>query len=184
MSNSKREIQFQKAAVDRIVEALHGKGSRRFLLADEVGLGKTIIAAEVVAKLFNHRRTEKKGSGPFKIVYLCSSGLVSSQNAERLIAPIKAQSKKADKSQLKRLTLYANEAKNDSKLDAVVYGFTPGTSMTIGGRTGTMDERKLLLYLLGRTRGWHEVEQGVGENSLLARWIGEQNGSRKHYQKC
>ena len=37
--------EFQLAAVERIVDKLiDRKGSRRFLLADEVGLGKTLVA--------------------------------------------------------------------------------------------------------------------------------------------
>ena len=44
--------EFQKASVKRIVEAFaDAYGSRRFLLADEVGLGKTMVARGVIEEL-------------------------------------------------------------------------------------------------------------------------------------
>ena len=50
---------FQHAAVDRIVEMLDTNGSRRFLLADEVGLGKTLIARGVIEKLAEDLRVAR-----------------------------------------------------------------------------------------------------------------------------
>ena len=41
---------FQQATADRIVQVFRG-GQNRVLLADEVGLGKTIVAREVVRQV-------------------------------------------------------------------------------------------------------------------------------------
>ena len=49
MTNTPRP--FQEATVAAAVRCLIGDGSRRFLVADEVGLGKTTVAREVVRKL-------------------------------------------------------------------------------------------------------------------------------------
>ena len=63
MSNLK---DFQTAAVDRILKMLQSNSSGRFLLADEVGLGKTLLARGVVERLSKAKRK-------FTVVYLCSN---------------------------------------------------------------------------------------------------------------
>ena len=70
--------EFQIAAVDRIVTMLETNGSRRFLLADEVGLGKTLIARGVIEKLAE--QLPKKCT----VVYLCSNLEIAAQNADKL----------------------------------------------------------------------------------------------------
>ncbi|MGG8999056.1 hypothetical protein ACQ9AQ_28445, partial [Escherichia coli] len=53
--------------------------ARRFLVADEVGLGKTVVAREVIAEALGRREGKA-----IDIVYLCSSQPVASQNLKRL----------------------------------------------------------------------------------------------------
>ena len=66
-------VEFQQEAVDRIVERLRDKsGSRRILLADEVGLGKTVVARHVIEKLQGHRG--------LTVIYICSNGEIAAQN--------------------------------------------------------------------------------------------------------
>src|SRR5262249_29139232 len=72
--------EFQLAAVERIVEKLSDpSGSRRFLLADEVGLGKTLVAKGVVDQL-----RSRKTAGGFTLVYICSNNEIADQNREKL----------------------------------------------------------------------------------------------------
>ncbi|MGG6549098.1 UNVERIFIED_CONTAM: hypothetical protein NY100_27155, partial [Prevotella sp. 15_C9] len=47
---------FQRATADRIEEIFRNGNQKRVLLADEVGLGKTIIAKEVIDRVRNLRR--------------------------------------------------------------------------------------------------------------------------------
>ena len=64
--------QFQEAAVQHIVGRLRDPdGSRRMLLADEVGLGKTIVARGVIELLATRRRR------PLTVIYLCSTAAVN-----------------------------------------------------------------------------------------------------------
>lgn len=70
---------FQEATVAAVVAALTGRGSRRFLVADEVGLGKTTVAREVV------RQLSRNGSREFTVYYITSNARVSDQNASRLV---------------------------------------------------------------------------------------------------
>lgn len=134
--------EFQLAAVDRIVDRLRDPtGSRRFLLADEVGLGKTLVAKGVIEKL----RSLKPRSG-FTIIYVCSNSEIADQNRSKLCD---------DKSQAPpRLTLLALQSQEIAKRrdggKLQVFAFTPGTSLQVKNGTGIAEERRLLLYLLSR----------------------------------
>src|SRR5260370_13115035 len=78
--------------------------ARRFLVADEVGLGKTIVAKEVIAQSL-----ERNGGKAVDIVYLCSSQPVASQNLKRLKVHGHGGASKAT-----RLTLLSTEARDES----------------------------------------------------------------------
>ena len=140
--------EFQKAAVDRIVQMLQSNSSGRYLLADEVGLGKTLIAQGVVQRLSERRKR-------FTVVYLCSNLEIAAQNAEKL-APSDSQAK-ALKDRLTLMTLGINQ---ESHAALRIYSFTPGTSLELGRSTGIKRERRLLLYL---------ISQGLGKR-LTEKW--------------
>ena len=63
---------FQKATAERIVE-LFKNGRSRVLLADEVGLGKTIVAHSVID---GYRQYRKGRDDFYKVVYICSNANV------------------------------------------------------------------------------------------------------------
>ena len=69
-----------KHAFRRLYRSQHG--SRRFLVADEVGLGKTLVARGIVAQAIDH--LEKKGVERINIVYVCSNAAIALQNVNRL----------------------------------------------------------------------------------------------------
>lgn len=132
---------FQEAAVQLICERLTDrKGSKRFLLADEVGLGKTIIARGVVEELLRRK-------GALDVVYLCSNAEIAEQNRKRLDP--------AAQRPLRRVTELAYGA--HEQRDLRVFSFTPGTSLSAG--TGLAWERRLLLYLVFRVLR-HDVRKG------------------------
>jgi superfamily II DNA or RNA helicase len=59
---------FQKAAIAAALRAFEKQdGPRRFLVADEVGLGKTVVARGVVEGLAARRQ------GPLSVFYVCSN---------------------------------------------------------------------------------------------------------------
>ncbi len=141
--------EFQKAAVDRIVERFRDtSGSGRFLLADEVGLGKTLVARGVVEAL----RDEKTRLG-FTIVYVCSNSEIAEQNRSKLCPP------EGSSTTAGRLTLLslrsADVSRNRLQGKVQVFSFTPGTSLQIGQATGIKQERRLLMYLVMRVWGRH-----------------------------
>ena len=85
MSQQENEIPatvFQDKTANCIVEMFQKgknrfqKGQNRVLLADEVGLGKTIVAKHVIKLM--------KQSGYKKIVYFCSNQSIANQNVTKL----------------------------------------------------------------------------------------------------
>jgi len=165
--------EFQLAAVERICERLNAKdGSGRFLLADEVGLGKTMVARGVLDTL-DQNRLSRKG---LVCVYLCSNLEIAAQNRDKL-------SDEEDQEPPTRLTLITLRAKDiqekrQSKRRQL-FLFTPGTSLKLGAATGIKAERRLLLaclYGLRRRRvnadidDWIEFFRcGAGQRSENAR---------------
>lgn len=132
--SSVKLAEFQSAAVETICERLtDADGSRRFLLADEVGLGKTVVARGVIEELIRRRRGRE-----LVVVYLCSNSEIADQNRTKL-APNAPPS-------LRRITQLAWSASNTDNLQ--LYSFTPGTSLSEG--TGLAWERRLLLFLVHR----------------------------------
>ena len=70
---------FQINTVEHAYRCLNSKENARFLVADEVGLGKTIVAREVVKKfLENDDKTE------FTVVYICNNQLLAKKNLKKL----------------------------------------------------------------------------------------------------
>ena len=75
---------FQEATANRIVD-LFKAGHNRVLLADEVGLGKTIVAKTVAAKTGVWRKDI--GDEDYVVVYICSNAGIANQNCGKLGIP-------------------------------------------------------------------------------------------------
>lgn len=126
---------FQAAAVEHIVGRLRlESGSRRFLLADEVGLGKTHVARGVITTLARRRRDD-----PLRVVYICSNAEIAEQNRVKLV-----DDRGRSIGRLTELALTQPRPVGDVAL----YALTPGTSLREG--TGLAWERRLLLYCVHR----------------------------------
>ena len=138
-----RMAEFQQAAVTVICDRLLDRqGSRRFLLADEVGLGKTIVAGGVLEE-WQRRRPGRD----LVVVYLCSNAEIADQNRTKL----------AEESGqvISRITQLAYGRQKPSGL--MLYSFTPGTSLSEG--TGLKWERHLLLFLAYHVLR-HDIRKG------------------------
>ena len=72
---------FQEATATRIVD-LFRQGHNRVLLADEVGLGKTIVAKTVVEKTGVWRK--EINDPDYVVVYICSNAGIANQNCSKL----------------------------------------------------------------------------------------------------
>jgi len=134
---------FQQATIDAAVVSLEGRERRRFLVADEVGLGKTVVAREVIRKL------SEGGSKRFTVYYVTSNTKVSDQNAKRLVDFLGSASKSAV-SRVDRLGLIPLEKPAKAlRLHplAPITSFTPPAARPQTGKAG---ERAFISWLLER----------------------------------
>lgn len=135
---------FQRATVEHVFARLYGSSAtRRFLVADEVGLGKTLIAKGLVAKAVDHLRLEKGANHRIDVLYLCSNGDIARQNLQRLTLPGEKVTALAS-----RLTLLPLHVGQLAKQRLNFVSFTPATSFDLREGMGKSEERVLLYWML------------------------------------
>jgi hypothetical protein len=132
--------EFQQCTAAWAIERLFGKKSRapacRALIADEVGLGKTIVTKEVCDHLRAlHPRKE------IQIVYMTSSLDICSQNKKKL-AHSNEELVTAD-----RITLLHAFKRTGKRSRVAIFSMTPGTSIQIGNMAGNTTERLYIAWL-------------------------------------
>src|SRR5882757_344013 len=95
---------FQRATVEAALETLtRDDGPRRFLVADEVGLGKTVVARTVISEMIKRRRR------PLVVFYVSSNLNIAHQNRAKLLELLPTGDEQDDASAAAdRLTLAAN----------------------------------------------------------------------------
>lgn len=133
---------FQKATVDYVFRRLYTDDdcTRRFLVADEVGLGKTLVARGVIAKAID--LLWEKGVPRIDIIYICSNSNIASQNISKLYflgygAP-----------SVSRISLLPAKIKNLKENRINFVALTPGTSFEMSSGIGIGEERALLFWML------------------------------------
>jgi hypothetical protein len=133
---------FQRKTVDYTFRRLYGpSNTTRFLVADEVGLGKTLVARGLIARTIRHLQQE--GVKRIDVVYVCSNADIARQNINRL--NVTGQRDFALASRITLLPVRLHDLKGN-RLNFV--SFTPGTSFELGNTLGTVNERVLLYWLL------------------------------------
>jgi hypothetical protein len=139
---------FQRATVDYVFERFYGRDpTRRFLVADEVGLGKTLVARGVIARTIDHLWEEVPR---IDVIYICSNADIARQNIDRLTIP---GCEKA--AQATRLTLLPMQMHDLRSRRINFVALTPATSFDQTGGGGRLDERVLLYWLLDSAWGVH-----------------------------
>lgn len=141
---------FQRATVERI-DYLFRHGQNRVLVADEVGMGKTLIARGAIVKTARMRLEQKDEL--MKVVYICSNTGIANQNIQKLKVSDSARIEGVSDTRLSMLHLKIAEQESDEQLREgyiQLIPLTPGTSfqMTSGG--GTVSERALMFAILTR----------------------------------
>lgn len=123
----------------------------RFLVADEVGLGKTMVAAGIIAKLIERHLAEPERR--IDVVYVCSNQAIANQNFSKLA--IVGNTQRAVTDRITTLPLHVGGlTKRIPELDRAinVIPITPTTSLDLASGTGRADERALLWHVLGHHR--------------------------------
>lgn len=138
---------FQLRTVDYVFRRLYvdKPQAKRFLIADEVGLGKTLVARGLIAKTIDRLWSKVKR---IDIVYICSNAEIARQNINRLNV-----TGGEDFVLPSRITLLPIHLKNLNKNRINFISFTPGTSFELPNRLGKSEERALLYWLLNRAWG-------------------------------
>jgi hypothetical protein len=133
---------FQRRSVDAVFQRLYldPAPARRFLIADEVGLGKTLIARGVITRAVAHLWDNVR---QIDVIYLCSNNDIARQNVSRL-TPRGIESV-ADATRITLLPITQNR-KEVGKVNVIA--LTPGTSLDLKGSLGTKRERALLMHML------------------------------------
>ncbi len=133
---------FQKRTVEYVFKRLYGNDSTsRFLVADEVGLGKTLVARGIIAKTLEHLQDKVKR---IDVVYICSNAAIAAQNINRLNVD-----NTNSFSISTRLTYLPREVQNLRKNKVNFISFTPSTTFDhIRSRGGHADERAILYRML------------------------------------
>jgi len=143
---------FQRATVDRIYDLFSTNKQQKVLLADEVGLGKTLVAKGVIARLA--RLYKEKGAPSFQVVYICSNMSIASQNMEKLHIDqeIHSDSNSVTRLSMQALLIFEQRQKliNDNRFIHLT-AMTPGTSFRLTAGAGIVSERALIYELLKRT---------------------------------
>ncbi len=138
---------FQRQSVDYVYRRLYEDedSTDRFLIADEVGLGKTLVARGIIARVLQKLWHEVKR---IDIIYICSNGDIARQNIRRLQIPGVGEHTLPTRVTLLPIKLSDLE---ENKVNLV--SFTPGTSFHSGYQTGIGKERAMIYTMLREE--WH-----------------------------
>jgi hypothetical protein len=141
---------FQRATAEHAFARLYldTDRTRRFLVADETGLGKTHVAAGIVAKTIEHLQ-HVHAVRRIDIVYVCSNADIAEQNLRKLLVTRGYQVKPA--ARLTLLVTYSDllHPRISAGTKPVTFvAFTPATSFEFGWQTGRAEERAVLFLLL------------------------------------
>ena len=136
---------FQRATIKAAIRAFNsGAGARRFLVADEVGLGKTIVASGIVERMSQGR------AAPLRVFYVCSNLAIAAQNLARLAWFLPDHERHAAVAKVDRPSLMpTREPPAHGRVQ--VFSLTPDTALPSRRRRrreGRVEERAFGLALL------------------------------------
>ena len=136
-------------AFDRLYRA--EDSTQRFLIADEVGLGKTLVAAGVIAQAIDHLRS--LNTKRIDVIYICSNQAIARQNVARIKSRLSIDTRPL----AQRITLLPYRLRSlDQPVNLIA--LTPGTSFGSARAEGVVEERIILLRML--TDAWGETGSG------------------------
>jgi len=161
---------FQQASVERVIENFFSKGhSERVLVADEVGLGKTIVAKGVIAQMLRRQINEgvepaeiEHPRQPFRVTYICSNLALANENRKKLAVFSDDLAKKyvREPSFGRLVELAARERHGANGQLLEVCSLTPSTSFSLTNSDGNVWERQILFRCLmshDALRPWSSV---------------------------
>jgi len=149
---------FQRATVDWVFKHMYEVPDPRlrFLVADEVGLGKTLVARGLVARAIRH--LQESGTERIDVIYVCSNSAIAAQNVARLnVLPAPDGAGRRVTEFATRLTLLPLRLRSLRENAINFISFTPGTTFDLKSGGGIAEERALLWYALRDLDGlWNQ----------------------------
>ncbi|HKQ50441.1 MAG TPA: helicase-related protein [Phycisphaerae bacterium] len=141
---------FQRRTVDYAFRRLYldDDSTHRFLVADEVGLGKTLVARGVIARAVAHLWDHVER---VDVIYVCSNADIARQNINKLRLDPGHDFARATRATLLPIQLHDLA---DCRVNYV--SMTPGTSLEPSGGMGMAKERALLWAMLRDHWNLHE----------------------------
>ena len=144
---------FQLKTVEHVFRRMYDDPdpATRFLVADEVGLGKTLVARGLIAKAI--QRLQEQQVKRIDVLYICSNADIARQNIQRLNV-----SGQSDFAMATRITLLPLELHRLNANGLNFISFTPNTSLAMASSGGVSKERAVLFQLLKRALGAEALE--------------------------
>jgi hypothetical protein len=162
---------FQRRTMDYVFRRMYldNPPAARFLVADEVGLGKTMVARGIIAKVVEHLQAHKVKR--IDVLYICSNATIAQQNLNRLNV-----TKQKTTSFATRLTLLPTHLESLKANGVNFISFTPGTTFELRSRGGRVEERVLIYNMLKGEFGIRKTPllnllQGPVQRKSWQRWI-------------
>lgn len=145
---------FQKATVKQILKSFNDPNhSHRVLVADEVGLGKTIVARGVINELLKDRLSNGSSKGPMRVAYICSNQALATENRRKLNIFSNATNteqyiQEPTFNRLVELAIEPNKNSSTDKKLLEIASLTPSTSFTLTHGDGNVRERFIIYSCL------------------------------------
>lgn len=153
---------FQSASVDALFDGLYREDRPCMLLADEVGLGKTVVARGLIARKLLEQLSTPGRRRTFRVTYICSNQVIARENLQKLnLFPANI----AMKEPVSRIAYLAYEpeerpAKNHQNL-LELNTLTPATSFEISRGIGDRWERQAIYAVLHRDTRMRNRHKGL-----------------------
>lgn len=167
----KKEIKdFQMATVEAVCKNFSDADhSNKMLVADEVGLGKTIVAKGVISEMLRNRLIQhpQEDRDVLKVTYICSNLTLANENKKKL-ALFRGQDQKkyVAEPRFGRLVELAAidttiERKRNTLLE--VNSLTPSTSFNLTAGHGNKWERFIIYWVLRKDKNLREYDKQLSE---------------------
>lgn len=161
---------FQRRTVEYVFRRFYqdAETTKQFLVADEVGLGKTMVARGVIARTIERLWNSVDR---IDIVYVCSNQAIAAQNINRL--NVLGQEAISLPTRMTLLPLQLRGERNLAQNKVNFISLTPGTTFDLRSSTGVVPERAFIFRLLEGS-----VDPRRGLYNLLQVGAGDDNWKR------
>ncbi len=154
---------FQHSTAGAVYAQLFENGRRCMLVADEVGLGKTIVAKGIIARKVKERLEAGKRT-PLRVTYICSNQVIARENIRKLNLFPASVHMKPPVPRLGLLAYDEDEAAGEGRTRQTLLelnSLTPATSFELQRSAGIKEERGIIYALLCRDRKMYNRYKGL-----------------------